>query len=107
MASEKILPFPAPAEIAEPRDDEFVFRFRLDAPSAAERGAHPDPLVELIRGELADLLRCAVLTQHGRRVRVDGFRLLRDPDTHHAIFAEAPERAAALRDQPADPDPET
>ena len=105
MASEKILPFPAPGDVAEPRDDEFVFRFRLDAPGASEHGAHPDPLVELIRGELADLLRCAVLTYQGTRVRVDGFRLLREPDTQHAIFAEAPARAAAPRCQDAELDP--
>jgi hypothetical protein len=104
MASEKILPFPPPADVAEPGDDEFVFRFRLDA-AAVEAGAHPDPLVELVRGELADLLRCAVLTYRGKRVRVDGFQLLRDPETQHAIFGDVPARMPAGSDGGPEPAP--
>lgn len=68
-------------------DDEqdFVFRFPLDQP-ASDEAAAGDPLIELIRGQLADLLDAVILTDHGKRVRVDGFRLLQDPDTQHDIF---------------------
>ena len=40
---------------------------------------------------LADLLDAAVLTYHGQRVRVDGFRLLQDPDTQYEIFPQGSE----------------
>jgi hypothetical protein len=85
MPNDERLPFEAPATEVGPVGDEFVFRFHLD-PDLQDPDAHPDPLVELVRGQLADLLRCAVLTCGGRRVRADGFRLLRDPDTQYVIF---------------------
>ena len=68
-------------------DGDFVFRFPAGGSEADEHG-YEDPLLELIRGQLADLLKAAVLTDHGRRVRVDGFRLLRDPDTQYDIFPD-------------------
>ena len=55
-----------------PRD--YVFRFRVD-PS----------------GEEPDLLDAVVLTDHGRRVRVDGFRLLQEPETQYEIFPQSAE----------------
>lgn len=64
--------------------EDYVFRFRLD-PTAQEAG-YDDPLLELIRGQLADLLDTVTLTDHGRPVRVDGFRLLQDPDAQYDIF---------------------
>ena len=68
-------------------DGDFVFRFPIGASEPNEQG-YADPLLELIRGQLADLLQAVVLTDHGRRVRVDGFRLLRDPDTQYDIFPD-------------------
>jgi hypothetical protein len=79
--------FAPPGEPDDTADEEedFVFRFRLDQP-ASDEAACDDPLIELIRGQLADLLDAVILTHHGKRVRVDGFRLLQDPDTQHDIF---------------------
>ncbi len=71
-----------------PEDEDFVFRFSLEA-TEPESGAYEEPLLELIRGQLADLLDAVVLTYHGKRVRVDGFRLLQDPDTQYRIHPEA------------------
>ena len=65
--------------------DEYVFRFRLD-PSAGDDRGPDDPLLELVRGQIADLLRVVVLTYHGRRVMVDGFHFLKEPDTIHMLF---------------------
>ena len=80
-------PPPEDAEEAGPEED-YVFRFSLE-PGEPDDNAYDDPLLELIRGQLADLLDAAVLTYHGKRVRVDGFRLLQDPDTQYEIFPEA------------------
>lgn len=85
------LPF-APPETAEEtpaEGEEYVFRFRLDR-AAPDAAGYDDPLLELIRGQLADLLDAVTLTDHGKRVRVDGFRLLQEPDTQYEIF---PQRA--------------
>ncbi len=74
-----------PAEELGPGDEDYVFRFRLE-PTKPDEGGYDDPLLELVRGQLADLLDAAVLTYHGRRVMVDGFRLLQDPDTQYEVF---------------------
>jgi len=67
---------------------DYVFRFRVNA-AAGEEAVYSDPLVELIRGQLADLLDAVVLTEQGRRVRVDGFRLLQEPDIQYRIFPQS------------------
>ncbi len=70
-----------------PRDH--VFRFRIDP--SGEEPVYDDPLVELIRGQLADLLDAVILTDHGRRVGIDGFRLLQEPETQYEIFPQSAE----------------
>ncbi len=77
----------APEETRDGQTEEYVFRFRLDPQEDAP--AYEDPLVELIRGQLADLLDAVVLMERGRRVRVDGFRLLQDPETQYEIFPKS------------------
>ena len=77
------------ASSASDRPAEYVFRFRLDP--SGEAPVYDDALVELIRGQLADLLDAVVLTDHGRRVRVDGFRLLQEPETQYEIFPQTAE----------------
>ena len=78
-----------PAEEPCGRGD-YVFRFPVNA-TAGEEAVYSDPLVELIRGQLADLLDAVVLTEQGRRVRVDGFRLLQEPDIQYRIFPQSRE----------------
>ncbi|MBE9565584.1 MAG: hypothetical protein IMF16_02415 [Proteobacteria bacterium] len=87
--------FAAPESQEEPGADgeDYVFRFRLE-PKAKEEAGYDDPLLELVRGQLADLLDAVVLTFHGQRVRVDGFRLFQDPDTQHEIFPQPKEQPA-------------
>ncbi len=65
--------------------EDFVFRFGLEELNPSEVG-YDDPLLELIRGQLADLLDAAILTYHGQRVMIDGFRLIQEPDTQYEIF---------------------
>ena len=66
-------------------DEEYVFRFRLE-PADTDKAGYDDALLELVRGQLADLLDAVALTYHGQRVMVDGFRLLREPDKQYDIF---------------------
>jgi len=88
MAREGEPPFAPPPESEEPAaDEDYVFRFKLD-PSPGDPGVCDDPLLELIRGQLADLLDAVQLTYRGQLVKVDGFRLLQDPDTEHKIHPQ-------------------
>jgi hypothetical protein len=89
MPSPEQAPFAPPDAAPDETHDEadFVFRFSLEPLAAGEVG-YDDPLLELIRGQLADLLDAVILTNHGERVRVDGFRLLQDPDTQWAIWPD-------------------
>jgi hypothetical protein len=84
--------FAPPNELAEEASEagEYVFRFPVQTASG-EEAAHDDPLVELVRGQLADLLDTAILTDHGHRVRVDGFRLLHDPDIQYEVSPQGGE----------------
>jgi len=95
MADEQHMFRPPDEAEDQPADEgDYVFRFRL-SPLDSDEGGYGDPLLELIRGQLADLLRAVVLTHRGRRVMVDGFRLLRDPDTQYELFpAVAPPNAS-------------
>ncbi len=72
----------------EPKNEDFVFRFSLLEESPENEIKYEDPLVEIVRGLIADLLDVAFLTYHGQRVRVDGFRLLQDPETQYEIFLQ-------------------
>lgn len=84
--------FSPPNELGQETSEpgEYVFRFRVE-PTAGNDVGYDDPLVELVRGQLADLLDTAILTADGRRVRVDGFRLLQDPDIQYEVFPESSE----------------
>jgi len=68
-------------------EEDYVFRFPLTAPAADEQG-YSDPLLELVRGQLADLLDAVVLTWRGEEVKVDGFRLMQDPETCYEIYPQ-------------------
>jgi len=81
---------PEESEGSDSEQGDYVFRFRIE-PSSAGEPVHDDPLVDLVRGQLADLLDSVILTDHGCRVRVDGFRLLQDMDTQYEILPQGSE----------------
>lgn len=87
--------FAPPPDLPEKGGDEeeYVFRFQVETPADAE-SAYDDPLVELIRGQLADLLDAVSLTHRGQRVAVDGFRLVQEPETQYEIFPHGSEEEA-------------
>jgi hypothetical protein len=87
MSEEQKHRFAPPKEEAQTQpagEEDYVFRFPLE-PEKLET-FYDDPLLELVRGLLADLLDCVILTYHGERVKVDGFRLLQDLDTQYEVF---------------------
>lgn len=89
MAGQEDLPFEPPQQDGAGTDgEEFVFRFRLEQMAPEEIG-YDDPLLELVRGQLADLMEVVVLTYHGEPVMVDGFRLLTLPDEQYQVFPDS------------------
>jgi len=86
MTNDKDSGFTPPEKLDNKDDseDDYIFRFQLE-PDKLE-SVYDDPLLELVRGMLADLLDCVILTYKGKRVQIDGFRLLQDMETQYDIF---------------------
>ena len=73
----------ADESVSEP----FEIRFQLNdqASGVGDRTA----LVEFVREQIHNLLAVAELTYHGQPVRIDGFRLVRDPEAIEALERES------------------
>ena len=61
---------------------EHVFRYKLDKD---DRHLHRNAVAELITSQLRNLLDVATLTQGGRELKVDGFKLLSDQESVYEI----------------------
>jgi len=68
----------------EPPD--YVWHFRLTHGPGEDPGS--DPLVEMVRAQVAALLRCVVLTERGVDLKVTGFRFLGEPEVEHPVLTE-------------------
>ena len=69
--------------VVDERGD-YIFRFSVDVP-----GGEPlvdEPLVDFVRCQLADLLKIVILTENGKKVRINGFRFLNDLEKEHKIW---------------------
>lgn len=67
-------------------DEDYQYHYRLDAKKPDEAKVYADPLVELIRAQLEQLLNLVVLTCQGQDVKVDGFKPLNTPTRVYKIF---------------------
>ena len=66
---------------------EYVFRYQLHQEGEEADGPfYEDRLLEMIRQQLESLLNLVVPVQRGKEVKIDGFKLLSDPDTTYEIF---------------------
>jgi dihydropteroate synthase len=70
-------------------NEDYPFRYRLEPRKAGEEKVYSDPLLELIRSQLEQLLDLVVLTYKGEDVKVDGFKPLNDPDKSYDIFHQS------------------
>jgi len=66
----------------------FEFRFSLDDRATGAGGR--EDLVVFVREQIRTLLGVVELTHLGQPVRIDGFRLQRDPETVEPLFPEEP-----------------
>lgn len=67
---------------------DYVFRYKLDRTSGQPS---TDPLLEMMRSQLKSILNVVVLTEGGREVKVDGFKLLGDRSSIHEVFPQREE----------------
>ena len=63
---------------------EYVFHYKLES---GNKHLHKDAPVELIRDQLQNLLDIAILTQKGKGLKIDGFKLLSDEASIHELGA--------------------
>lgn len=72
----------------EPIVDEngdFIWRFRLEH-GLTKPTITNDAFAELFRSQLDEMLKLSVFTYHGKRVRVDGFCFINDPDCQYPLW---------------------
>ncbi len=84
-------------------EKEFIFRYKI---KVAEKVKDRDPVLELIRSELASLLDLLTLFSKGEEIKVDGFRLLNEREAIHEIFPSANEKEEKNSSTPISPEME-
>jgi hypothetical protein len=77
-------------------DEDYIWHFRLRLGDLS--GGGDDALTEMVRGQVAALLRCITLTSDGRDVTVTGFRFLADPGRNHPIPSLLSDRGSCDED---------
>ncbi len=75
----------APVRSSDTGEDH-VWRFALGPPDGP--AGQEEPLLEMVRSFLQDLLTMGFLTRAGERVRVDGFAFTNAPTEIHPIFPD-------------------
>lgn len=64
--------------------NDFIFRFTL--PLSEQKPLYADPLTEMLRSQICNLLKVVTVTSGGREVPIDGFTLFNDPETVYPLF---------------------
>ena len=69
---------------AKSTSKDYVFRYRLEP--RAKEPLYRDPLVEMVRAQLENILNIVIPLNGDREVKVDGFKMLNDRKTTYKIF---------------------
>lgn len=64
---------------------DYVFRYRLDG---KKESVYQDPLLEMIRAQLENVLKIIIPVEGQREVKIDGFKLLRERKTVYKLFPQ-------------------
>ena len=64
---------------------EYAFRYNLDT---EKEGVYQDPLLEMIRAQLENILNIAIPVEGQHEVKIDGFKLLQDHKRVYKIFPQ-------------------
>lgn len=76
---------------------DYVFRYKLDSNKTP---VFKDPLLEMIRAQLDNILNVVIPVEGQREVKIDGFKLLRDRRTIHKIFPQEQESSDFFEERP-------
>ncbi len=76
---------------------DYVFRYKLDSNKTP---VFRDPLLEMIRAQLENILAVVIPVEGQREVKLDGFKLLRDRRTTHKIFPQEQESSDFFEERP-------
>lgn len=68
--------------------NDHVWRFAVDAQQ--DPPVYEDPLIEMVRMFLEDLIGLGFVTHKGKKVQIDGFAFANRPQEVYAIFREEP-----------------
>jgi hypothetical protein len=66
---------------------DYIWRFRLD--DISDEKSHEDLTVKYIRRQLEELLNFVVLTYNGKKVHINGFKLIKDLEMNYDIFVKS------------------
>ncbi|RLC70340.1 MAG: hypothetical protein DRI26_07345 [Chloroflexi bacterium] len=67
---------------------DYVFRYKLDG---KKETVYQDPLLDMIRAQLENILNIIIPVEGQREVKIDGFKLLRDRKTVYKVFPQEPD----------------
>jgi hypothetical protein len=67
-------------------DEDYIWRFRLD--NISNERVNEDLTVEYIRRQLEELLNFVVLTYNEKKVKIDGFKFIKDLNMNYDIFVK-------------------
>ena len=70
--------------------EDYVFRYPLQFDKDS-KGVYQDPLLEMLRAQLENILNLVIPVSGEKELKVDGFKLLRDRETIYKIFARRPD----------------
>lgn len=76
---------------------DYVFRYKLDSNKTS---VFKDPLLEMIRAQLDNILNVVIPVEGQREVKIDGFKLLRDRRIIHKIFPQEQESSDFFEERP-------
>jgi hypothetical protein len=67
-------------------EGDYIWRFRLD--DISNKRVNEDLTVEYIRRQLEELLNFVVLTYNEKKVKIDGFKFIKDVTVNYDIFVK-------------------
>lgn len=76
---------------------DYIFRYKLDG---KKEPVYQDPLLEMIRAQMENILNIIIPLEGQREVKIDGFKLLQDRRTVYKIFPQEQEPPNFFEEHP-------
>jgi hypothetical protein len=78
--------------VPESASEDYIFRYPLQTKPEGD-AEYQDPLIEMIRAQLASILNIITPLTGEKEQKIDGFKLLKDKVTSYTVFTEQPDKA--------------